>query len=405
MPAGVVIIGGGQAGVEAASALRVLGYDAPILLIGEEPHLPYQRPPLSKDYLLGKLDAARLPLRAEAFYDKQRIGVLMGQRAAAIEPGMQRIRLQSGASIPYDHLILAVGARNRPLPVKGAERVLYLRTRDEADTVRERLRAVQSVAAIGGGFIGLELAAAARTLGKHVTVVEAAPRLMTRAVPPLLSDFFRGVHRREGVEIVLGAAVEEIEGNAVKLGDGTRRAADAVFAGIGVIPNTELAHDAGLAIGDGIAVDEFLRTSDPRIFAIGDCAEHPNPFAAAGAGQRVRLESVQNAVDQAKCVARNIMGPSAPYRDAPWFWTDQFDIRFQMAGLSGGHDRAVVRGSVENRKFSAFYFKGERCIAADSVNRFGDHIAVRKLLAGGSQFTPQQAADEAFDLKRVVQEH
>lgn len=402
MPAGVVIIGGGQASVEAASALRVLGYDAPILLIGGEPHLPYQRPPLSKDYLLGKLDAGRLPLRAEAYYDKQRIGVLMGQRATAIEPGMQHVRLQSGALIPYDCLILAVGARNRALPVKGAGRVLYMRTRDEADAIRERLRAVQSVAVIGGGFIGLELAAAARTLGKHVTVVEAAPRLMTRAVPPLLSDFFRDVHQREGVEIVLGAAVEEIEGNAVKLGDGTRRAADVVLAGIGVIPNTELAHDAGLAIGDGIAVDEFLRTSDPRIFAIGDCAEHPNPFA--GAGLRVRLESVQNAVDQAKCVARNIVGSLAPYRDAPWFWTDQFDVRFQMAGLSGGHDRAVVRGSVENRKFSAFYFKRERCIAADSVNRFGDHIAVRKLLAGGSQFTPQQAADESFDLKRVVQE-
>ena len=403
MSAGVVIIGGGQAGVEAASALRVLGYDGSILLIGEEPHLPYQRPPLSKDYLLGKLDAERLPLRAEAYYDKQRIGVLT-QRAAAIEPGMHRIRLQSGASIPYDHLILAVGARNRALPAKGAGRVLYLRTRDEAETIRERLAAVQSVAVIGGGFIGLELAAAARTLGKQVTVVEAAPRLMARAVPPPLSDFFREVHQREGVEIVLGATVEEIEPGAVKLGDGTRRAADVVFAGVGVVPNTELARDAGLAIGNGIAVDELLRTSEPHIFAIGDCAEHPNPFAGAGVGQRVRLESVQNAVDQAKCAARNIVGQPSPYRDAPWFWTDQFDIRFQMAGLSGGHDRSVVRGSVEHRKVSAFYFKEGRCIAADSVNRFGDHIAVRKLLAGRAQLTPEQAADETFDLKRVAQE-
>jgi 3-phenylpropionate/trans-cinnamate dioxygenase ferredoxin reductase subunit len=190
----------------------------------------------------------------------------------------------------------------------------------------------------------------------------------------------------------------------VKLGDGTRRGANVVLAGIGVIPNTELAQDAGLAIGNGIVVDEFLRTSDPHIFAVGDCAEHPNPFAGAGGGRRVRLESVQNSVDQAKCVARNIVGQPAPYCDAPWFWTDQFDVRFQMAGLSGGHDRAVVRGSVENRKFSAFYFKEERCIAADSVNRFGDHIAMRKLLAAGVQLTPEQAADETFDLKRVAQE-
>jgi 3-phenylpropionate/trans-cinnamate dioxygenase ferredoxin reductase subunit len=220
----------------------------------------------------------------------------------------------------------------------------------------------------------------------------------------LLSDFFRDLHQREGVEIVLGAAVEEIESGAVKLGDGTRRAADVVVAGIGVIPNTELAADAGLAIGNGILVDEFLRTSDPHIFAIGDCAEHPNPFAGAGAGERVRLESVQNAVDQAKCVSRNIVGPPAPYREVPWFWTDQFDVRFQMAGLSGGHDRAVVRGSVESRKFSAFYFKQERCIAADSVNRFGDHIAVRKLLAAGARLTPEEAADETIDLKRVTQQ-
>jgi 3-phenylpropionate/trans-cinnamate dioxygenase ferredoxin reductase subunit len=404
MPAGVVVIGGGQAGMEAGSALRVLGYDAPILLICDEPHPPYQRPPLSKDYLLGKLDAERLPLRAEAYYDKQRIGLLMGQRATTIAPQVKRVRLHSGAVIPYDHLILALGARNRPLPVKGAERALYLRTRDDADAIRDRLDRAQSVAVIGGGFIGLELAAAARTLGKRVTVIEAGPRLMARAVPPLLSDFFRDVHRSEGVEILLGATVEEIEPAAVKLGDGTRRAADVVLAGIGVIPNTELAHDAGLAIGDGIVVDEFLRTSDPDIFAIGDCAEHPNPFAGAGAGQRVRLESVQNAVDQAKCAARNIAGQPTPYRDAPWFWTDQFDVRFQMAGLSGGHDRAVVRGSVEHRKFSAFYFKQGRCIAADSVNRFGDHIAVRKLLAAGAQLTPEQAADETFDLKRVAQQ-
>ncbi len=213
------------------------------------------------------------------------------------------------------------------------------------------------------------------------------------------------MHRGKGVEILLGATVEEIEPDAIKMGDGSRRAADLVLAGIGVIPNTELAEDAGLAIANGIAVDEFLRASAPNIFAIGDCAEYPNIFSRAktGRGERVRLESVQNAVDQAKCVARQIVGDRAPYRDAPWFWTDQFDIRFQMAGLSGGQDRAVIRGEIESRKFSAFYFKDGLFLAADSVNRFGDHIAVRKLLTAGTPVTPEQAADESFDLKRVVE--
>jgi 3-phenylpropionate/trans-cinnamate dioxygenase ferredoxin reductase subunit len=379
--------------------------------------LPYQRPPLSKDYLLGKLDAERLPLRAESFYEKQRIGLLTGQRAVAVDAQMKRIWLKSGAVIPYDHLILAVGARNRPLSVQGSERALYLRTMDDADAIGERLKSVESVAVIGGGFIGLELAAAARTLGKVVTVIEAAPRLMARAVSPLLSDFFREAHEREGVETLLDAKVEEIESTTIRLGDGTRRAAELVLAGIGVVPNIELASGAGLAVGNGIAVDEFLRTTDPNIFAIGDCAEFPGAFSCAGAGagapgssapgssapgsslDRVRLESVQNAVDQAKCVARCIVAAAAPYRDVPWFWTDQFDLRFQMAGLSAGHDRVVVRGTPESRKFTAFYFKEGRLIAADSVNRFGDHIAVRKLLAAGTPITPEQAADASFDLK------
>ncbi len=408
MASGVVIVGGGQAGAEAASALRVLGYEAPILLIGEEQRAPYQRPPLSKEYLLGKLEAARLPLRADSYYDKQKIGLLMGQRVITIDPHMKRLRLKSGAVIPYDHLILAVGARNRPLPVKGSERALYLRTLQDADTIRERLSAAPSVAVIGGGFIGLEIAAAARMQGKQVTVVEAGPRLMARAVPPLLSNFFFDVHRAEGVEILLSDAVEEIESGTIRLRDGSKRPADMVLAGIGVIPNTELAEDAGLAIANGISVDEFLRTSDPDIFAIGDCAEYPSVFsratsdAGSSARERIRLESVQNAVDQAKCVARQIAGERTPYRDAPWFWTDQFAIRFQMAGLSTGHDHAVLRGDFENRKFSAFYFKQGRFLAADSVNRFGDHIAVRKLLAAGSPLTPEQAADESFDLKRAV---
>ena len=407
MSAGVVIVGGGQAGVEAASALRSLGYAEPVFLVSEEPEPPYQRPPLSKEYLLGKIDAARLPLRAESFYEKHRIDLLLGQRVVDVGAGMKRVRLASGAVIPYDFLILATGARNRILTVNGSERVLYLRTRSDSDAIRARLAEVENIAVIGGGFIGLEVAAAARSLGKRVTVIEAATRLMGRAVSPLISDFFRDVHRKEGTEILLGAAVAEIERAVVRLADGSRKAAQVVFAGIGVVPNSESARDAGLSVGNGIAVDECLRTSDPNIFAIGDCAEFPNPFPDGGAGPRVRLESVQNAVDQAKHVARLIAGSGSgsapePYTEVPWFWTDQFDVRFQMAGLSAAHDQVVKRGAVESRKFSAFYFRQGRLISADSVNRFGDHVAVRKMLRTGAHLTPDQAADESFDLKQVV---
>jgi 3-phenylpropionate/trans-cinnamate dioxygenase ferredoxin reductase component len=405
MPAGVVIVGGGQAGVEAASALRALGYAEPILLISDEPEPPYHRPPLSKEYLLGKIDAARLPLRADLFYDKHRIDLLLGERVVDIGAAIKRIRLASGAVISYDFAILATGARNRILTINGAERVLYLRTKCDADAVRQRLGEVESVAVIGGGFIGLEIAAAARSLGKRVTVLEAASRLMSRAASPLVSDFFRDLHRAEGVEVLLNTAIAEIEPDAVRLADGTRVPAQAVFAGIGVTPNAEQARDAGLAAGNGISVDECLRTSDPNIFAIGDCAEFPNPFPDGGASARIRLESVQNAVDQAKYVARCIANPGVspePFSEIPWFWTDQFDVRFQMAGLCAAHDQVVTRGAAESRKFSAFYFRQGRLIAADSVNRFGDHIAVRKLLRTRTNLTPEQAADESFDLKQLI---
>ncbi len=221
---------------------------------------------------------------------------------------------------------------------------------------------------------------------------------MARAVSPLLSDFFLDVHRGQGVDVVLNTAVEEVLADAVIVSGGRRVDADVVVAGIGVVPNVELAREAGLDVDDGITVDEFLRTSDADIFAIGDCAHHPNFFA----GGRARLESVQNAVDQAKCVARAIMGNPAPYRDVPWFWTDQYEIRFQMVGLSGTHDQAVLRGSIENRKFSVFYFKQGRLLAVDSVNRFGDHIAARKMLAAGTTLTPEQADDESVDLKKLI---
>ena len=401
MNPGVVIVGGGQAGLEAAAALRTQGYQGTITLVCEESHVPYQRPPLSKDFLLGKQDVDSLSLRAAAYYEKHQVGLIVGDKAAEIDRAAKHVRLASGADVPYAQLILAVGARNRPLPVAGAERALYLRTLDEAVVLREKLAEAHTVAVIGGGFIGLEVAAAARGFGKTVTVIEASPRLMARAVSPLLSGFFLDVHREQGAEVALNAAASSVEPDSVTLSDGRKIAADLVVAGIGVIPNIELAREAGLAVGNGILVDERLRTSDPEIFAIGDCADHPNVFANAFGGGQTRLESVQNAVDQAKCVARTIAGHSAPYRDVPWFWTDQYGIRFQMVGLAGGHDEFALRGTVEGRKFSVFYFKDGRLLAVDSVNRFGDHVAARKLLTTRAPLTRAQAMDETVDLKKL----
>ena len=278
-----------------------------------------------------------------------------------------------------------------------------MRTDAEAVEIQQRLAYARDIVVIGGGFIGLELAAAARGLGKSVRVLEVQSRLMPRVVSPILSDFYRDVHTSHGVEISLNAAMSEIVGqqgkvSEVVLGDGSRLPADLVLVGIGVVPNIELARDAGLSLANGIVVDEHLRTEDESMYAIGDCSDHPNPFA----GGRVRIESVQNAVDQAKCIAAAIVGRSEHYRAVPWFWTDQFDIKLQMAGLSVGYGQVVTRGEPESRKFSVFYFRDGRLAAVDSVNRPGDHLAGRKLIGAGTAITPEQAADPTVDLKSLT---
>ena len=399
MQPGVVIVGGGQAGLEAAAMLRTQGYAGTVTLICEEPHAPYQRPPLSKEFLTGKQEVDRVFLRTLAYYEKQRIDLILEECVTEINTGAKLVHLAGGGTVSYAHLILAVGARNRPLPARGAENALYLRSLEEAVTLKQRIaEARHGIVVIGGGFIGLEVAAAARTAGKTVAVIEAAPRLMARAVSPVLSDFFLDLHQAQGTEVLLNTVAVEVRPDGVMLENGRRIAADLVVVGIGVIPNVELARAAGLEANDGIMVDEYMRTVDPAIFAIGDCAEHPNVFA----GGRARLESVQNAVDQARCVARVITGQPEPYRDVPWFWTDQFEIRFQMAGLSGAHDKSVLRGSVQASKFSVFHFKQGRLLAVDSVNRVADHITARKMLAAGTPLTPEQAADETVDLKQLA---
>jgi 3-phenylpropionate/trans-cinnamate dioxygenase ferredoxin reductase subunit len=372
---GVVIVGAGQGGFQAAWSLRTEGYDGSITLIGDEPHLPYQRPPLSKGFLLGKQELESAALRPEKFFQDQRIELRTGEQAAAIDRQARRVELASGAVIPYDFLILATGARVRRLPDRDA---LYLRGRDDAAELKDRLAGASSVAVIGGGFIGLEVAAAARALGKEATVFEIQPRLMQRVVAPVVSEYFQRLHEERGVRLLLGP-----ENRAPQ--------ADLTVAGIGVVPNVELAVEADLPASNGILVDAHLRTADPTIFAIGDCASH---------AQRGRLESVQNAVDQAKCAAANIAGKNEVYSAVPWFWTDQFDAKLQMAGLSGGADQVVLRGTPP--KFSVFYFRQRKLIAVDSISRPADHMLARKLLAANAAVTPEQAADESIPLNSLL---
>ena len=402
MPAGVVIAGAGQAGFQVAFSLRSRGYDGPITLIGNEPHIPYQRPPLSKGFLAGKQEIRHLHLRPAAYYAAQAIDFLAGEEVTRIDRPSRQVELGSSRQLNYDTLILALGARVRTLSLPGAELdgVCYLRSLDDAADLRQRLQQANEIVVIGGGFIGLELAAVARLAGKRVSVVEVQPRLMPRVVSPVISEYYAKLHRDRGSEIRLHAVPSKIIGAhgraaGVLLNDGTHIPADLIVAGIGVLPNIGLAEGAGLETANGIVVNEYLATTDPCIYAIGDCAAHPSLFTET----LIRIESVQNAVDQAACVAAAICGETRPYTDVPWFWTDQFDVKLQMAGLSSGYDQVVARGDPGSNKFSVFYFREDRLIAVDSVNRPADHIASRKILGSGSHLRPDEAADEGIDLK------
>jgi len=402
----VVIVGAGQGGFQLAASLRQNGHAGRIILVGEEPGVPYQRPPLSKAYLKGDLDLERLSLRPEAFYRDQAVELVAGLRVEEIERAERRVRLADGRRLRYEHLVLATGARNRPLAIPGAELdgVVHLRTVVDAVRLRERLDGAQDVVVIGAGFIGLEFAAVAAAKGKGVQVVELANRPMARAVTPAISGYFAAWHAAAGVQLHHGVTPRRILGHGgriagVELADGRTLRADLVLVGIGVLPCTELAQAAGLDCANGIVVDDRLRTEDPAISAIGDCANFPSRHASGG----VRLESVQNAVDQARCVAARLAGTDKSYDGVPWFWSDQGDQKLQMVGICTGHDLAVVRGRPSDGRFSVFCFSAGRLIGIESVNQPTEHMVGRKLLAiGGGELTPDQAADESFDLKRCV---
>lgn len=404
---GIVVVGAGQAGFQVAASLREGGFAGPVTLVGDEPNPPYQRPPLSKAYLAGKVDSDGLSLRAASYFADHRIILHPRCRAVAIDREGQRLVLGERDPLGYDHLVLALGARNRPLPVPGADLagVHQLRGLADADALKAAMAQARRVVVVGAGFIGLEFAAVAAGQGLAVTVVEAAARPMARAVSDATGGFFRGAHEVMGVRFLFEAGVTAIEGEAgrvraVRLADGRSLEADLVLVGIGVLPNQELAQEAGLPVADGIRVDTGLATPDPHISAIGDGARFPTRFATGlSADGTVRIESVQNAIDQGRCLAARLLGRPAPYDAVPWFWSDQGPYKLQIAGLAGPGDASVTRGS--GAAFSVFRFRNGRLSAVESINRAADHMVARRLIAAGTAVTPDEAADPDFDLKAL----
>src|SRR5580693_7699498 len=400
----VLIVGAGHAGFQVAVSLRQHGFGERICLINDEAHLPYQRPPLSKAYLKGEGRPDSLMFRPDKFYRDQNIE-LIGDRAASIDRAARRLLLASGTHLDYGHLVLATGARNRLLDLPNANLgdVRYLRILDESEALRQRIGIARHVAVIGAGFIGLEFAATARARGLEVDVVELGPRVMARAVTAEISAFFEARHIAAGIRIHFGVQATSIEADGmavtgVSLSDGRHVPADLVVVGVGVLPNVELAAEAGLPVAAGIIVNEHLATADPNISAIGDCAL----FASPRFGGSLRLESVQNATDHARCVAARLTGDDKVYDGQPWFWSDQGDDKLQIAGLTTGYDRVVLRGDPAQKAFSAFCYRAGKLVGIESVNRAGDHMFGRRLFAAGGSIGPEHAADPGFDLKRAL---
>lgn len=408
---GMVIVGAGQAGVQAAEALRAGGWEGRITLLGDEPHGPYHRPPLSKAWLAGEMDAAQLVMRAPEMLARKGIELRTGVMVQRIDRQAKALHLADGGTLPYAGLVLATGAAPRALALPGGDAagVLPLRSRADASAIAERMAVCIEkdlpVVVIGGGFIGLEVAATARKKGARVTVLEAAPRLLGRVLAPVLSDWYAELHRGHGVELVLNAQVAgisfDIAGvSGVKLADGRVLPAGLVVVGIGVVANDQLARDAGLACDRGIVVDACGRTSDPAIVAAGDCTAR-----RLADGSLLRLESVQNATEQGKSAAAALLGQDRPFTATPWFWSDQYDRKLQMAGLSMGADTWAVRGDMASSSFSVYHFRGERLLAVDSINAAKDHLQARKLLDTGVSPTVKQAGDSSFDLGILLAAH
>ncbi|MEU5537379.1 FAD-dependent oxidoreductase [Streptomyces sp. NPDC020362] len=404
---GVVVVGAGQGGLDTVASLRAKGYAGPVALVGDEPVLPYQRPPLSKGFVSGTVTAEELTLRTESFFEGLGITPVLGDRALTIDLARQAVQLASGAALGYDKLVLATGARPRtlPLPGMGLAGVLTLRTLADAEKLRRGLTGpARRVVLIGAGFIGLELASTARSLGHHVTVVEAQPRVLARALTPQMASWLAARHRAQGVRLLLGREVTALRAGAsgrvgaVALDGSEQLSADLVVIGVGVLPHCELAAGAGLVVDDGIVVDQHLRTSDRAVYALGDCARFPSPHL----GRATRLESVQNASDQARCVAAAICGEPAPYTAVPSFWSEQYDLRLQIAGVTAGHEETVTVGDPDEGRFSVFCFHRGRLGSVESVNKPADHAIARRLLGTGTDLSPHDVRQPGFDLKKLA---
>ncbi len=400
----IVIVGAGQAAAQAVQSLRQGGYAGALTLIGEEPHLPYQRPPLSKAYMKGELDEERLYFRLADAYAAWSVDCVLNTRATEIDRAARTLATDHN-TYAYDALILATGARPRALPVPGADlaNVFDLRTLGDVEAIKPHMQADKRLVIIGAGYIGLEAAAVARQLGLDVTVLEMAPRVLARVAGPALSAFYEDEHRRQGVAIRTGVQLSHLQGeaghvSAAVLTSGEVIAADLVLVGIGIVPNDELARAAGLACGNGIYTDRDARSSDPRIFAAGDCAARP----LVHYGRSGRLESVHNAIEQGKLAAAAIMGLKRPAEDCPWFWSDQYDLKLQIAGLSAGYDEAVLRGNPASRRFAIFYLKNGTLIAVDAVNAAPEFLVAKKLISAAAKLAPERLGDTSIPIKDIA---
>jgi len=404
----VVIVGAGQAGASTALALRQGGFDGTVTLLGDEPYLPYERPPLSKEYLAGERPAERLLLRPPGFWAERAIEVRTARRVVALSPATRCVTTAAGDTFTFDWLVWAAGGRARRLPVPGADLggVHVIRTLEDVDSIRADLRDARHVLIAGGGYVGLEAAAVLVKQGHAVTIVEMQDRLLARVAAPEVSAFYLAEHRTHGVDVRLGARVAVLEGDsgghvrAALLADGTRLMADLVIAGIGLEPEVAVLAAAGADCPDGVTVDRWCRTGLAGVLAIGDCARHPNDFAGGGP---VRLESVQNASDMARTAAAVILHGEAapPYRAVPWFWSNQYDLRLQTVGLSAGADARVVRGDPATRSWSLVYLRGGAVVALDCINAARDYVQGRLLVERGARIAPDRLADAATPLKAM----
>jgi 3-phenylpropionate/trans-cinnamate dioxygenase ferredoxin reductase subunit len=405
MPDSIIIAGAGHAAGQAAVSLRQGGYAGRIIMVGEEPYLPYQRPPLSKKYLSGELELERMYVRHQKFYDEHNIDIRLSTRVEKINCKDQTVRLSDGKEERYGCLILATGSHVRKLQIPGhdLDGVHYLRSIEDVHRIQKDFKPGARLVIIGAGYIGMETAAVAVTHGLDVTVVETTDYIMARALAPEVAAFFDKVHRDAGVKIECNR-----DPNAEILGDGKVEAlrgadgrvlpADLIIAGIGILPTTDIAEEAGIECADGIVVDECCRTSDPHILAIGDCTNHPNHLL----GRRLRLESVHNAQEQAKTAAATLCGKLKPYNQIPWFWSDQYDLKLQIVGLSGDHDQVIIRGDFADRSFAAFYMKGDLLVAVDAVNSAREFMLSKKLIAQGARIEPEILADTSIDFKELA---